>query len=136
MKKRVKTKADLERMALARGAVISGPNGVKFNSDRETSIARPKAVAPTRPAVVSEKPKAPAPAAPADQNAGLRESMREIAASITANSMVTQDLIEQMQKQKPLPAPGKTPARKWFFDVERDSRGLIKRIVATNADLN
>ena len=128
MKKTIRSTADLQNMALSKGVTVKNASGQLFNSARKVSTRAPRAPAAAIPSQEVTLP----PPAPAPIDTGLAEQMREISQGINASNAATQDLIKQMTaKTEPI-----TPVRKWVFEVQRDRRGFIDKIVATDASVN
>lgn len=132
--KRVRSKDDLTRLALERGASVKGAGGKMINASRSTTKLPPKQAA-AKP-VATEEPKptpAPAPTPGPDPAAvALGQQLEQVAIGIEGNNMVIRDVVKQMQGL----AETSKPVSRWVFDVERDDDGFIERIVATNVSVN
>jgi hypothetical protein len=137
--KSVKSIDALKRLALVSGSSASIA-GRQFNEagDRVTLVPPTPKVDPTpEPLKAVEIPAAPpvVPPAPDVMPAiqGALDSIEGYAANAAALSESNARVIAQVQKvldriSSPTEAP---PPCKWVFSVERDTRGLMTRVVAT-----
>jgi hypothetical protein len=111
--KTVKTKADLTRFAVSRGAVAKMADGGLVNAGRmKASIKRPTPPAP------KELP-APKPAEIPD-NTGVSDAVRALAEQQVALTKAIADHITRVP-----------PKCGYEFDITRDADGFMKRVVAT-----
>lgn len=130
MKRKVKTAEDLTRLALSKGAIITKPDGRKFNTAKKTAKPRPK-IKPKPPAPEPD-PIPPAPPGPNEHEIALVHKMEQISESMNASAAVTRDLAIQIASK----TETKSGPNGWTFDIERDENGYISRIVANPRRLN
>jgi len=122
VKKSVKNKADLNKMALKSGATVTEPSGSKFNA------AKVKAAPKKRLEKAPAKPPAPAPVVqPMVDDSGARLLAEKIESIGRANVMMLAELkqqISEIQMQSP------QPILDWDFEMIRDDKGYLTNIKA------
>lgn len=129
MKLKVKSQADLKRVALASGAEVDY-HGAKFNTTREkVPTAKPEPATVEVAAVAPTPAPAPAPAAVTEQiNVNL--DMAPVAAAVTKGNERLTEVITESLKQLSVPTNSAQP-NKWVFIIKRDTRGFIESVEAT-----
>lgn len=117
--------AELQRLALATGAEVTGPD-VRFNTGKVRAIApRQAAAAPT----VAFSPAPPAaPVTPLPDMIPRAEVERMIAAN---NERVTQQFTSIIRELRaPTPAPSRGVPKEWAFEITYDSHHAITNVTA------
>lgn len=109
----VKTREDLQRLALQRGGVATFTDGKKFNTGRSAVQLKP---VPAKPAVQAADPAAP------DMT---RQIVQQSAALLIEQQKITDAVVKALQQNQPA-----AQVRQWIFDVERDEDNRMTRIVA------
>ena len=117
VKKSVKSRKDLDRMALAKGATVTDAGGKTFNTAKKKSAVKRMRPAPKTP----EAPK-PAP----DKGSEMLAAKVEEASAAHLKMM---DELKMQIAQIQLNAP--EPPTEWVFDMVRDDKGYLKQIKAT-----
>lgn len=126
MKKSVKSKADLNKLALSAGATVTGSSGQKFNTSKKKAVARPRLEKNPDAKPIPPKPAPEAPPAPVVPDQG--EVARAIESAGKAHVMMLAELKSQMAAIQI--NEGGRPTE-WIFDMIRDDKGYLTRIVAT-----
>jgi hypothetical protein len=131
MKKRVKTKADLNSMALSSGASVSNQAGQKFNSSnmvaKPTKRLEPDPEAKQIPKTPKPEPKPEPPVA----DPGSVLVAEKIEAAAKGNAMMIAELKKQISEIK---FSEDRPLLEWNFDMIRDDKGYLIRIKACCAE--
>jgi len=124
-KKKVKSKAALNKMALATGATITDSGGRHFNTQKKKAPTQTK-IAPPFQKVEKQDPAAEPVQAEADPGSKLLAEKVEAAskASVLILAELSQQ-IAQIQMQAAL------PPTEWVFDFVRGEDGFITRVKAT-----
>lgn len=140
--KRVKSQADLKRLALASGALVE-VNGGKFNTTmdrvnkREFPEPEPKPEV-KEPGVAKVEPQA----APEPQQAPQESSVEEIVhihldmdpvarAIESSNEKVVQAVADRLRDLQVQVPPSPSAPKSWTFSIKRDVRGFIESVDAT-----
>ena len=149
--KKVKSLADLKRMALAKGAALEVA-GDRFNTTQERLHARKEEPPAPEPEEVKEEP-APQPAAqpvaqpapapytgpmpevvfdrqPVTEQINVHLDMEPLAKAIDSNNERLGELLAESIRQLPV-APQQTKPHSWVFTVKRNVRGFIDSVEAT-----
>ena len=121
--KTVKSKSDLNRMALAAGATVTGKGGSKFNSTKQQSKPIPRL---EKNPDAKQIPKAPEPK-PIGPDPGSRLVVESVQAAAKANLMMLAELKEQMQRFQ---GQSHEPITDWEFEFVRDDKGYLIRMLA------
>ena len=121
--KTVKSKSDLNRMALTAGATVTGKSGSKFNSTKQQSKPVPRL---EKNPDAKRIPKAPEPK-PTGPDPGSRLVSESVQAAAKANVMMLAELKEQMQSFQ---AQSYEPITDWDFEFVRDDKGYLIRMLA------
>lgn len=145
--KKIKSQADLKRLALSSGARVE-IGGKKFNTsmERVQQLAReedepqaePEVVAAPvveepKPEPVEVKPADPAPAPPAqpvEENIEIRLDMEPVAQAIQSGNERVVEAIKDSLRQLSVPTKSVEPTS-WLFTIRRDTRGFIESVEAT-----
>ncbi len=124
MKRKVKSKEDLRKLALRRGATVTDERGRKFNADGKAMQVRskPKAKPP------------PEPKGPTSEEV-LATGLESIALKLGASQDVTQGTLthlrDQIDAMAATPHIPDQPRHGWVFDVRRNDDDLIDQIIAS-----
>ena len=134
--RRVKSQADLKRLALTAGAQVE-LGGSKFNTtmdkvarrEPEPEPAPPPPPEPVVPPVVLNEP-APPIASPTQETIQIHLDMEPVASAIeTGNERVVQAITDRLRELQ-VPASAASP-KLWTFTIRRDVRGFIESVDAT-----
>lgn len=136
--RRVKSQADLKRLALAAGAQVE-LGATKFNTtmDKVTRVEPepappPPELPPPAPAslpVVLNEPEPPI-ASPVQETIQIHLDMEPVACAIeSGNEKVVQAIADQLRELR-VPASAAAPTS-WTFTIKRDVRGFIESVDAT-----
>jgi hypothetical protein len=135
--RRVKSQADLKRLALAAGAQVE-LGASKFNTtmDKVSRREPEPAPAPAEPAPEQPTPQAaePAPADPppvvaTQETIQIHLDMDPVAQAIeSGNEKVVQAIAERLRELR-ISAPAASP-KSWTFTIKRDVRGFIESVDA------
>jgi len=124
VKKVLKSKSELKKMALSKGARITDASGNIFNDKRKKTAAGEKIPEP-------EKKELPAPA-PKPVIAGPDAGSKLVAEKIETSGHDTVVMLENLRKQiADIQMNAAQPPMEWVFDFERNEQGYLTRIVAT-----
>ncbi len=137
--KKVKSLAELKRMALAKGATLE-VGGDRFNTTMERVHNKPAPEKAAEPEAKVEPATAPPVEAKVIQPVSVQESfainldMAPVADAIDAGNQRICESIAKALKEIPVPAqaieaPGQH-ACSWVFTVNRDTRGFIQSVEA------
>jgi hypothetical protein len=133
--RRVKSQADLKRLALAAGAQVE-LGASKFNTTMDKVSRREPEPAP-EPAPEQPAPQAaePAPADPptvvaTQETIQIHLDMDPVAQAIeSGNEKVVEAIAERLRELR-ISAPAVSP-KSWTFTIKRDVRGFIESVQAT-----
>lgn len=141
--KKVKSLADLKRMALAKGASLEVGND-HFNTTQERVHAR---MQPVEPEPKPEPPPKPEPAPiqvepyagvapqvvfdrqPVTEQITVHLDMGPVAQAIEGNNERLVEVLAEGIRQLPV-APQQTKPHSWVFKIKRDTRGFIESVEA------
>ena len=122
--KKVKSKADLNSMAMSSGATVIDNNGRKFNSAQ--SRTKPiKRLEPNPDAQKIEPTPIPPPVPKADPGSILVAEKIEAAAK--GNAMMIAELKHQLSQ---VSFHAEKPIMEWTFDMIRDDKGYLTQVRA------
>ena len=132
MKLKVKSQADLKRVALASGAELDY-RGSKFNTTHERAqVAAPPAPEPAPE--VAAPPAPPAAVAPATSSVteqiSVNLDMAPVAEAVAKSNERLTEVITESLRQLSVPTVSSHP-NKWVFIIKRDSRGFIESVEAS-----
>lgn len=129
MKLKVKSQADLKRVALASGAELEY-RGSKFNTVHErVQVAAP--AAPEPEAQTAAEPVAAAPVAPSvTEQISVNLDMAPVAEAVAKSNERLTEVISESLRQLSVPTVSSQP-NKWVFIIKRDSRGFIESVEAS-----
>lgn len=131
MKRKFKSAAELNRVALQTGAAVE-LGGRRFNTGMER--AQPEPTTPPPPPVsvaapVDVAPPAPAPEQRIDEQVHLNIDMSPVATAISDGNRQVMDQIQKSLKTIEVKAPEGKPCS-WIFSIKRDTRGFIESVEA------
>ncbi len=131
MKRKVKSAADLKRLALQTGAAVE-MGSARFNTSMER--ARPEPTTPPTPPVVvvapvESPPPAPAPVPQVTEQIQVNLDMAPVADAVNKGNERITEVITESLKQLHVPASGQKPCS-WIFTIKRDTRGFIESVEA------
>lgn len=131
MKLKVKSQADLKRIALASGAELEYQGG-KFNTTRErVQMARPEpASEPEIKVVELPNPEPRAEPASVQESFTINLDMEPVANAIDSGNEKVCKAIAEAVKEIHVPATQASPCS-WIFTVKRDTRGFIQSVEAS-----
>lgn len=139
--KKVKSLAELKRMALAKGAALE-VDGDRYNTTQERVHARQ--AAPEETAQVETPPPPPAPVRipyegvtpqvvfdrqPVTEQINVHLDMGPLAQAIGANHERLGEVLAESIRQLPV-SPQQTQPHSWVFKIRRDTRGFIESVEA------
>jgi len=125
--KKVKTKSDLNSLALETGASIEGAAGTKFNAQKRQA-AKPKRLEKNPDAV--QLPKAEPPPAPPAPDPGIAALAIQIEAASKGHLMMMAELKKQISE---IQMNAAEPPMEWEFEFIRDDSGFLINLLAHGA---
>jgi hypothetical protein len=132
--RRVKSQADLKRLALAAGAQVE-LGASKFNttmdkvSRREPEPAPEPAPEQPTPQAAEPAPADPSPVVATQETIQIHLDMDPVAQAIeSGNEKVVQAIAERLRELR-VSAPAASP-KSWTFTIKRDVRGFIESVDA------
>lgn len=132
MKLKVKSQADLKRVALASGAELDY-RGSKFNTTHERAqVAAPAAPEPKAEAAApAAKPTATeSSAAAVTEQIHVNLDMAPVAEAVAKSNERLTEVITESLRQLSVPTSSSQP-NKWVFIIKRDTRGFIESVEAS-----
>lgn len=130
MMRKVKSAADLKRLALQTGAAVE-MGAARFNTSMER--ARPEPTTPPPPVAVAAPvelpPPAPAPAPQVTEQIQVNLDMTPVADAVNRGNERITEVITESLKQLHVQASGQKPCS-WIFKIKRDTRGFIESVEA------
>lgn len=132
MKLKVKSQADLKRIALASGAELEY-QGSKFNTTRErVQMARPEpAPGPEIKVVEPPKPEPKSEPASVQESFTINLDMEPVAQAVSRSNDKIGELLAESLKSLTVQPTNSSQPNKWLFIIKRDARGFIESVEAT-----